>query len=267
MLHYRRRGWISIMAGTIITSVLGTSYAYSAYKSALEEMWASSFWASLPFSVFIAVFSLSSILGGRQYVKKGIKHTSLLSMLFTSGGLLLSSLIEILTHPLYLVVTYGILTGIGNGLGYVPVVAMARKWFPDRTGLATGIVIFGYGGSAVVFAPLKAMLVNIHGLSTTFLIIGVMSLALGLLGVLLIADPPPGLVEAFLKTSRGRLVTPKEDIPPSRAIRTIDFWLLWSSFLLVSGAGLMLIGHLIPFAASRGLASWKQQPPSASFRL
>lgn len=233
----------------------------------LENAWGSSFWASLPFSVLIAMFSLSSLIGGRQYIKKGIKRVSLLSMLFTSAGLLLSSLVEVIAHPLYLVITYGILAGIGNGLGYVPVVAMARKWFPDKTGLATGIVIFGYSGSAVVFAPLKAMLLNIHGLSVTFLIIGFLSLTLGLLGVSLIADPPPGLVESYLNNSRSKLVIPREDMPPARAIRTIDFWLLWASFFLVSGAGLMLIGHLISFAASRGLGLMEAATAVSAFSV
>ncbi|MEM4488495.1 MAG: hypothetical protein QXK88_06840 [Desulfurococcaceae archaeon] len=70
-----------------------------------------------------------------------------------SSGLAFSSLIEYVISPLYLVVTYGILTGLGNGFGYISVVTLARKWFPDRVGLATGIVIFGYGGSALFFAP------------------------------------------------------------------------------------------------------------------
>ncbi|MEM4921346.1 MAG: hypothetical protein QXQ35_08545, partial [Candidatus Nezhaarchaeales archaeon] len=63
----RRSGWISLLAGTMITSILGASYAYSAYRTALESLWGSSFLASLPFSVFVAVFAFSSIVGGRIY--------------------------------------------------------------------------------------------------------------------------------------------------------------------------------------------------------
>lgn len=107
----------------------------------------SSFWAALPFSVFIAVFALSSIIGGKLYMQKGIKKTAGLSIASVSSGLLLSSLVEYISLPLYLVATYGVLVGLGNGLGYIPVVTLARRWFPDRAGLVTGIIILGYGGA------------------------------------------------------------------------------------------------------------------------
>ncbi len=251
----RRPGWISLLAGTVITSILGASYAYSAYKSSLMKLWGSSLWAALPFSVFVAVFALSSILGGGQYVRRGIRYTSLLSVALVFAGLALSSLVELISNPLYLVFTYGVLTGMGNGFGYIPVVTMARRWFPDRAGFATGVVIFGYGGSAAAFAPLKTMLVSAHGLATTFLVIGAVSLALGLPAALLTRDPSPEVTDFFSKRSKGRAVVPKEDIPPSRVLRLLDFWLLWVSFVLVSGAGLMLIGHLAPFAMLRGLGA------------
>ncbi|MEM4434444.1 MAG: hypothetical protein QXY95_05960, partial [Thermosphaera sp.] len=179
----RRQGWISIAAGTAITSVLGASYAYSVYKSFLEALWGSSFWAALPFSVFIAVFALSSIIGGKLYMQKGIKKTAGLSIASVSSGLLLSSLVEYISLPLYLVATYGVLVGLGNGLGYIPVVTLARRWFPDRAGLVTGIIILGYGGSAVAFAPLKTMILQLHGLSLTFVAVGIISLVVGVLAV------------------------------------------------------------------------------------
>lgn len=249
----RRSGWISLLAGTMITSILGASYAYSAYRAALESQWGSSFIASLPFSVFVVVFAFSSILGGRIYTARGIKTTSALSISLVSVGLLLSSLVEYITDPLYLITTYGVLTGLGNGFGYIPTVALARRWFPDRAGLATGIVIFGYGGSAVVFAPMKTVLIDLHGLSTTFLVVGVLSAVLGAVAYSLIRDPPEDVVKRLTPGAVKRIVVPKKDLDPREATRTRDFWTMWASFILVSAPGLMLIGHLMSFAKSRGL--------------
>lgn len=252
-MYSRRDGWISLLAGTIITSVLGASYAYSAYRPELESLWSSSFLASLPFSFFIVVFAFSSIIGGRFYSLKGIKKTAFLSMFLTSIGLLLSSLIEYVVNPIYLIITYGFLTGLGNGFGYVPVVTLARKWFPDRAGLATGIVIFGYGGSALVFAPLKTILIGIHGLSITFIIIGLISATLGGLACYLIKDPSPEITKYYASSVIKRIVIPKKDIEPKTIVKTIDFWAIWISFLLICSPGLVLIGHLISFTETRGL--------------
>ncbi|MCS7099163.1 MAG: OFA family MFS transporter [Sulfolobales archaeon] len=249
----RRYGYVSLAAGAMITAVLGSTYAYSVYVPTLERMWGSAFYASLPFSVLIAMFALTSILGGRLYSMRGIKLVAASSMLTTSVGLLLSSLVELVISPLWLIFTYGVLVGTGNGLGYVPTVALARRWFPDRAGLATGIVILGYGGSAIAFAPVKTVLVGLYGIAVTFLAVGLISLAVGVPAALLIRDPPREVVSYYSKFSKKRAILPKRDTDPREASRTIDFWLLWLSFLLVSGAGLMLIGHLARFALSRGL--------------
>lgn len=251
----RKQGLISLVAGTAVTSILGASYAYSAYRPSLESLWNSSFLASLPFSVFIAVFAFSSIIGGRFYAMKGIKSSVALSTLLVSTGLLLSSLIEHIQNPLYLIATYGVITGLGNGFGYVPVVALARKWFPDKAGLATGIVIFGYGGSALVFAPLKTILLDLHGISTTFLVVGVTSAIVGSIAYYLIRDPPVEVTNYFSSRGSIKVTIPKRDLGPSEILKTREFWALWLSFILVSTPGLMLIGHLKSFALSKGLNS------------
>lgn len=249
----RKQGWVSLLAGTAITSILGASYAYSAYRSALESLWNSSLIASLPFSVFIAVFAFSSILGGKIYNVRGIKTSVALSVSLLSIGLLLSSLVEHVVNPLYLIVTYGVLTGLGNGFGYVPVVALARRWFPDKAGLSTGIVILGYGGSALVFAPLKATVLDLHGISAVFLVVGVLSAVVGAIAYYFINDPPVELTK-HLSSRRVRTMTvARREWQPSAVIRTRDFWILWISFMLVSASGLMLIGHLKSFAISKGL--------------
>lgn len=251
-MHDRKYGWISLIAGTFITAVLGASYAYSAYRPVLESLWQSSFLASLPFSVFIATFSFSSLVGGKLYSLKGIKTSATMSVAFVVLGLALSSLIEYIPDPLYLVFTYGILTGFGNGLGYIPVVTMARRWFPDRPGFATGVVIFGYGGSAVVFAPLKTSIITLHGISVTFFVVAIVSLVVGLVACFLIKDPDPQLTRLYAARAPARAVIPKQEIPPSSAVKTPDFWAIWISFMLTASPGLMLIGHMMSFVKSNG---------------
>lgn len=251
-MYSRREGWKSLFAGTMITAILGASYAYSAYRPVLESLWGSSFLASLPFSVFIATFAFTSLIGGGLYSLKGIRISATMSIAFVTLGLTLSSLIEFILDPFYLVFTYGVLTGLGNGLGYIPVVAMARKWFPDRAGFATGLVIFGYGGSALAFAPLKTTLISIHGIATTFLAVALVSLIIGVIACLMIKDPPPEITMYYSSRTPSRVVIPKRDLEPKLAVRTPDFWAIWVSFLLTASPGLMLIGHMMSFIQSRG---------------
>jgi OFA family oxalate/formate antiporter-like MFS transporter len=245
----RSGGLIALVAGVAITSVLGNTYAYSVYVGPLTSLWKSAFWASLPFSMLVATFAFSSIIGGRLYTRRGsIRVPALLSMLLTGGGLLLSSLVEVISNPLWLVVTYGVVVGLGNGMGYVPVVALARKWYPDRAGLATGIVILGYGGSALAFAPLKAYLIDLLGVGLTFAIVGLISFVVGVPAAMIVRDPPQEVVAYFSRFARRRVVIPKRDYRPEEAVRTLDFQLLWISFLLTAGPGLMLIGHMAKLA-------------------
>ncbi|MCC6047877.1 MAG: MFS transporter [Desulfurococcaceae archaeon] len=219
------------------------------YVGPLTSLWGSAFWASLPFSVLVATFAFSSIIGGRLYTRRGsIRAPALLSMLLTGGGLLLSSLVEVISDPLWLVATYGAVVGLGNGMGYVPVVALARKWYPDRAGLATGVVILGYGGSALAFAPLKAYLIDLLGVGLTFAVVGLISFVVGVPAAMIVRDPPQEVVAYFTRFAKRRVVIPKRDYEPREAVRTPDFWMLWISFLLTAGPGLLLIGHMAKLA-------------------
>jgi OFA family oxalate/formate antiporter-like MFS transporter len=199
--------------------------------------------------VLVATFAFSSIIGGRLYTRRGsIRAPALLSMLLTGGGLLLSSLVEVITDPLWLVATYGAVVGLGNGMGYVPVVALARKWYPDRAGLATGVVILGYGGSALAFAPLKAYLIDLLGVGLTFAVVGLISFVVGVPAAMIVRDPPQEVVAYFTRFAKRRVVIPKRDYEPREVVRTPDFWMLWISFLLTAGPGLLLIGHMAKLA-------------------
>ncbi|WP_448579341.1 OFA family MFS transporter [Thermosphaera sp.] len=257
----KRIGGVKALAASVaITSVLGSSYAYSVYVEPLAILWESTFWASLPFSVLIATFAFSSIIGGRLYARKGsIRVPALLSMGLTGSGLLLSSLVEVVATPLLLLATYGLMVGFGNGLGYVPIVALARKWYPDKAGLATGVVILGYGGSALAFAPLKAFLIEELGVGLTFAAVGLISLAIGVPAAMTVRDPPQEIVAYFSRFAKKRVVIPKRDYKPGEALKTPDFWLLWASFMLTAGPGLMLIGHMAKLAALNNMPN----PPLA----
>lgn len=86
----------------------------------------------------------------------------------------------------------------------------------------------------------------------TFLVMGLISAILGAVACYIIMDPPEDIVKHFSTLGKKRAVIPKRDLGPREIIRTGDFWVMWTSFFLVSAAGLMLIGHLMSLTLSRG---------------
>src|SRR5690606_14877001 len=88
--------------------------------------------------------------------------------------------------------TYGLLSGMGLGVGYIAPISTLIKWFPDRRGMATGMAVMGFGAGALITAPVAASLMNSVGVSTTFYILGVSYFTLILLGAAYIAPPPEG---------------------------------------------------------------------------
>src|SRR5206468_4835190 len=120
------------------------------------------------------------------------------SALCFSGGFLVSA-VGVALHQFWLVcLGYGVLGGIGLGLGYISPVSTLLKWFPDRPGMATGMAIMGFGGGAMIGSPLAVNLLNLYrspastGVAETFATLGVVYFAFMMFGVLTVRLPPPG---------------------------------------------------------------------------
>jgi OFA family oxalate/formate antiporter-like MFS transporter len=129
------------------------------------------------------------------------------------------------------------------------------KWFPDKTGLAIGLALAGFGSGSAVFGPLaNLVLFPRFGWRTSCVVLGGIFLAMTLTGALLLKNPEtnrrPGA-----ETSAFHLASMRYQFAPGEILRTPSFYLLWLGFGLGSTAGLMVISQLIPFAKSQGIAS------------
>lgn len=118
--------------------------------------------------------------------------------------------------------------------------------------MATGIVIFGYGGGALAFAPVQTVLLEHLGLFRTFLTVALISPIMGMPAALLVRDPHPEVTKYYATYSKRRAVTPQVDMPPRSMVKTVDFWLLLGSYVLVAGRGLLFIGHLAKMGIEKG---------------
>ena len=147
------RGWTVVIAAISINLILGVLYAWGVTGKALVAQW---HWskadAALPFTVSTVAFALTMIFAGRAQDKIGPRYVAMLGGIILGAGLILSSFA---TTPLAMVCSFGVIGGIGIGVGYSATTPPSIKWFsPARKGLITGLVVSGVGLAAVYMSPL-----------------------------------------------------------------------------------------------------------------
>ncbi|TCK92830.1 OFA family oxalate/formate antiporter-like MFS transporter [Natranaerovirga hydrolytica] len=254
-MDYNQKGWVVTGAATGINLILGMLYIWSIINSELisNHNWSSTE-ASLPYSVCIAVFAFIMIFAGRFQDKKGPQISAVLGGLLLGSGLILSTFA--INSPMLMVITYGVLGGAGIGVCYAATTPPAVKWFPfNKKGLVSGIVVGGVGFAAVYISPLTNWLLSLFNLSTTFLILGIGSLALILLFSLFLVNPPTDYnPNASLKIKK--VYIDEKQIDWHEMLRTLDFYKYWFIYTFAASAGLMLIGHIAPIAAYQ--ANWNK---------
>jgi len=245
--------WWRMLGGLLMTLALGTLYAWSVFVTPLENEfgWKRAQTSSV-FTFAVIMFAASLLLAGRLQDRFGPFWISLTGSILVS----LSFLLFAYTYNLYsLYFFYGLLGGIGLGFGFGTVVPVMAKWFPDRTGLAIGLALAGFGGGSAVFGSFaNLVLFPRFGWRTSCMILGGIFFAMTMTGAFLLRNPtvsrqPTDHIPAF------STATARHQFTPGEVLRTPGFYLLWIGFGLGSTAGLMVISQLIPFANSQGIAS------------
>lgn len=256
--------WLVIFAGFLLNLMLGIVYAWSVFVNPLMNTfgWSKTL-ASLPFSIFLLIFALMMVPAGRTQDRIGPRKVAMLGGVLLGAGFLLSGLIESIQSPYWLIFSYGVIAGAGCGLGYACPIPVARKWFPERVGLATGLVVMGFGMSALIFAPLERVLIDMYGISTTFYILGAILLVVAVFAASLLSNPPETLAKPSANPAKVEVVeAAKPEVGPAEMLRDYRFYVLWLSFFFMALAGLMVIGHIAPYAQERGL-----EPLAAAFAV
>src|SRR3712207_2524946 len=153
--------WLIPPAALAVHLCIGQAYATSVYKTALVEHFGTGQTAiGIIFSIAIVMLGLSAALFGTWVDRNGPRAAMFTSAVFWVTGFLVGSL-GIASEQLWLVyLGYGVIGGIGLGIGYISPVSTLIKWFPDRPGLATGMAIMGFGGGALIASPLSRQLMS-----------------------------------------------------------------------------------------------------------
>jgi MFS family permease len=197
----------------------------------------SSFESNFPFMGFLTFFAVLMFFGGQIMEKLGPRNLAIIGGVIVGAGWFLSSFAGSIGT---LTLTYGVIAGGGVGLAYGCPIAVCARWFPDRKGLAVGLALAGFGGSALLTAKIADLLIASMGLGSTFKYFGIAFLFIIVLLSLPLRFPAAGWKPEGWTPAAG--ASSGADFDAARMVKTGSYWGLFLCFTIGSLAGLMAIG-------------------------
>lgn len=248
--------WMVPPAALCVHLCIGQVYAFSVFNLPLTRLLGGAKsgpgdWtlAELGWIFSIAIFCLgaSAALLGRWVEEGGPRRAMFAAALCFGGGFIVAGF-GISIHNLWLVyLGYGVLGGIGLGLGYISPVSTLIKWFPDRPGMATGMAIMGFGGGAFIASPLSLFLMSHGGVSGAFYGLGIIYAIFMLVGSAIVRIPAPGWApEGYVAPAVPKKLVTDKHVHVYSAVRTPQFWLIWWVLCLNVTAGIGVLGQASP---------------------
>ncbi len=249
--------WSVAIAGTLLQLCLGTVYAWSFFQKPLMSAYGwSNKEAALTFSLTICCLGVAAAAGGINLGRFGPRKLAVAGALLFGLGYLIAAF-ALSRHSLALLyLGYGVVGGTGLGLGYVTPIATAVKWFPDRRGLVTGMVVMGFGFGALLMSKLLApRLMDAAGgdLVRVFAWLGAGLGAVSLGAAAFLRNPPPGWrPEGWTPPPPPTGVAAGAEFcgSPLQCVLSGRFAMLWTMFFCNIAAGIAIIGFQSPLIQS-----------------
>ena len=243
--------WLIALAAVLMQLCLGAVYAWSVF---IKPLVATQPWSlvqvSATFTIAMASLGVGTVIGGLWQDRVGPRVVATVAGVFYGCGFLVSAW-AVEHHSLFtLWAGYGLMSGLGMGMGYICPVATITKWFPDLRGVMTGAAVMGFGAGAVVMSKIAARIVtDPHRVPFAFETFGVAYLILVIFAAQFLKNPPYGWVLKGWspKTAVARTASLKH-YTVSEALHTGRFWLLWLLISLNTSAGISIISQASPLA-------------------
>ncbi len=205
------------------------------------------------YTLFFVLLGSSAAIWGGWLERSGPRKAGVVSAICWCGGIAIAAL-GVMTHQLWLMwLGAGVIGGIGLGLGYISPVSTLIKWFPDRRGMATGMAIMGFGGGAMIGAPLADKLMTHFktaesvGVWQTFLVMAAIYIVFMLGGAFSYRLPPAGWrPDGWVAPVTQKTMITQHHVHLKDAHKTKQFWLIWAVLCLNVSAGIGVIGMASP---------------------
>jgi MFS family permease len=255
--------WLVPPAALAIHLCIGQVYAFSVFKIPLTKLipatspdaaqnWTQSQIAVI-FSIAIFVLGFSAAIFGKWMERNGPRKAMFVAACCFGSGFLVAAL-GVAMHNIWVVyLGYGLLGGIGLGIGYISPVSTLVKWFPDRPGMATGMAIMGFGGGAMIGSPLAVNLMHSFatptsaGVAPAMVTMGIIYFCFMMFGVFAVRVPPIGwLPDGYAPPLKSTGLVTTANVTADEAPRTPQFWLLWVILCLNVTAGIGIIEQASP---------------------
>lgn len=241
-----------ILASIAIQLCLGIAYIWSVFQTGVANsiFGGDNAAASLTFSLLLSTLTIGSVIGGKLAAKFSTRTIVIIGGVILSAGFFLASFATA-RIPWLLWLGYGVMGGTGMGFTYSTTIACAQKWFPEKKGAVTGLIVSALGFGGVIFTPIIERLIAHFGGQQvgepkTFIALSVIFLVVCTVGALFLKNPPQ--TAAASAEQDGSLA-------PGQVLRDPRFYVITLSLMLACMGGLMMIGFAKPIAVAKGLGA------------
>ncbi|BEU03130.1 MFS transporter [Agarivorans sp. OAG1] len=251
--------WLIAASAVGLHASIGSVYAFSVFKKPLGQLLESATNNEIAWTFSFAIFflGLSAAIMGHFVEKNGPRKAGMLAATFFGGGLLIAGFGAYIQNLYLIWLGYGVLGGIGLGIGYITPVSTLVKWFPDRRGLATGLAIMGFGFGAMVAGPvfnfiIETFTVEGNGIAFTWWITGVVYLVIMFASASYLERPPqgwmPDAMKAAVESGEKKVVEDLTQLTANEAVKTGPFYGLWVMMFINISCGIAVIYAASPLA-------------------
>jgi OFA family oxalate/formate antiporter-like MFS transporter len=235
--------WLRLAFATIVLLFAGIIYAWSAIRSPFED--ASFGWSgtqlALNYTITVVCFCLGGFVAGLLTKKTTPLHRLGAGAILLGGGFFLTSLLTPGAAIVRLYITYGVMSGLGVGLAYTTIIGLTSAWFPDKKGLCSGVMLFGFGFTSLTIGNIAKALIKPENLgwSTTYKVIAIALFVVFAIAAFVIRPPKAGTVFPEAKAGKGKkaAVTADRDFSTTEMLGRSSFWRLFILITLVAAVG------------------------------
>jgi OFA family oxalate/formate antiporter-like MFS transporter len=240
--------WLVLFAGALNCFALGGVYAWSVFQKPMIAIY---HWTpaqfSLDFTIGFVTMALTMMIAGRLQDKYNPRVISLVGGIMWGAGFFLSGF----AHSIWqLYLYYGVIGGFGNGIFYAPSVANTIKWFPDKKGMASGIVVACVGIGSMACAPMASYLVVHYGVLAALKIVGSFYIVITLVASIFMVRPPEGYKPPNWQPSPAESVmfSDHQNKGPKAMLSDPLFYAVWLMYALGAASGLMILSQAVPIS-------------------